>query len=232
MVKLKEAFSPMLCEEGTEEDLETEGYVAELKVDGVRCVIERGKDGIEIYSRKGTSWNSRLPDVLAPFNRIRAFYRLDGELCYIDSEGHMVFTGAQKRCQVSQPEKVRRYMHEYPLICFLFDITMLNGEDLTVLPYASRRRVLEHFIGLQNVLYGWNLRVVPVSKENKKLYLWSIEKGFEGVVLKKLSGTYQEGKRTNAWVKVKGREHTIHTLNNSSLEEPNEGSNSGWSETD
>lgn len=205
-------FQPMLCEDGTEEDLEKEDRIAELKVDGGRVVAERNGDGLRIYSRRGLLYKT-LPDISASLSKIRAFFILDGEMTYIDSNGNMVFEGSQKRLQISNPDKVERMADQFPLIYFVFDICSLNGEDLTMMPYVKRRAILSNFIALQKTLYGINnIRLIPTSTDNIKMYEWAKSKGFEGVVLKKLDGKYYPDKRHRNFLKVKCRTHTIHIL--------------------
>jgi len=133
----------------------------------------------------------------------------------------MVFSGSQKRCQVSNPKKVEEYMKKYPLIVYLWDITSLNGEDLTDMPYIQRRLILKSFIELQKALYGFaNIRLVPTSAEKHKLYEWAVDNGFEGIVLKRLLSKYESGKRNWDWIKVKAREHTLFILSEKEQSSP------------
>jgi len=208
-------FKVMLVEDGTKADLDRENYVAELKVDGGRCVAERNGNGLRLYSRRGLLYNETLPDVFESLSKIRAFFLLDGEMTYIDSEGKMIFKGAMKRLQTSKKEKIERCKKAFPLTYFVWDILQLNGEDLTNLPYAKRRIILEHFIGLQKALLNLpNIRLIPMSSDKQKLFKFAMDNGFEGIVLKNIFGKYHSGKRTNEWLKYKIREHTIYTLEN------------------
>jgi len=203
----------MLAEDGMKTDLGKEGYIAEPKLDDTRCISERDEDGIRIYGRKGLTYNEILPQIRKSLEKIRAYFRLDGGLVYIDKEGHMIFAGSQKRCQISNPKKVEQYAKAYPLIYYVWDIMMLNGENLEDLPYAKRRLILTHFIELQKALYGLdNIRLVPASTEHKKMYDFYTSKGFEGVVLKRINGKYTKAKRSFNWLKIKCRDHTPFVL--------------------
>lgn len=211
----------MLAEDGMESDLGKEGYIAEPKFDDTRCIIERDEKGLRIYGRKGLVYNEILPQIRKSFEKIRAYFRLDGGLVYIDKEGRMIFAGSQKRCQISNPNKVEKYAKAYPLIFYVWDIVMLNGENFEDLPYIKRRMILVHFIELQKALYGLeNVRIVPVSAEHKKMYDFYTKKGFEGVVLKRLSGKYTKAKRSFNWLKVKCRDHTPFVLSDNARLEP------------
>jgi len=150
--------------------------------------------------------------------KIKAYYRIIGELCYIDSEGRMVFSGSQKRCQISKPKKVEEYTEAYPLILFVFDIVSLNGDNLEDMPFYKRRAILKHFLGLQKALYGLeNIRIMPMKPKdmtNKQFYKSVTDNGYEGIVLYNLLGTYQSGKETDDILKIKIRDHTPFLLAN------------------
>lgn len=209
----------MLCGTGTEKDLDRTDYVAEPKFDGMPCVAERTlQDSLRIYGKNGLTYTKTLPEITENLQHIKAYFRIIGELVYINEKGEMIFSGSQKRCQISNSEKVEAYMKAYPLILYTFDIVMLNGENLENLPYSTRRMILQHFIGLQKELYGLkHVRIVPVSTSNREMYEWSKKKGWEGVVLKKLNGTYHKGKETDDYLKVKCRDHTIFILPNNAV---------------
>jgi len=217
--KLEEFYQMMEFEKGIESDLEKEGYACEPKFDGTPCVIERTPKGFKIYGKRGLDYSLILPDVVNSVSKFRAFYRIIGELVYFTPESKMVFSGSQKRCQISNLDKVEKYAKAYPLILFVFEITMLNGENLEDVLFYRRRKILENFIGLQKSLYDLpNIRITPIEyKERRKMFEWCIKKGWEGILLKALNGTYHSGKRTYDIIKLKRRDHTIHTLPNNAI---------------
>jgi len=211
--RLTSFYPVMLCATGSEKDLDNPDYVAEPKFDGTLCVAERMRDGIRMFGKKGLEYTKTMPDIYASLLKMRAYYRVVGELVYINDKGEMIFSGSQKRCQISKSEKVEAYTKAYPLMFYLFEIVMLNHQNLEVLPYHKRREVLVHFVKLQKALYGLeNIRVVPTSEYSREMYEWSKEKGWEGVVLKKKNGLYHKGKESDNYLKVKCRDHTIFTL--------------------
>jgi len=219
--KLGNFWEPQIVKAGFEEDLEKrKNHIALLKADGTECIVERNGEGLTLYGRRGLEYTLTLPDVVASFQKIKAYYRIIGELCYIDDKGHMVFTGSQKRCQISNPKKVEEYSKAYPLILFVFDIVNLNGENLENIPFYQRRQILTHFIGLQKALNYHeldNIRLMPMKPSNmtnREFYQSVVGKGYEGVVLYNLLGTYQSGKETDDILKIKCRDHSIYILSN------------------
>jgi len=223
--KLDSFFEPQLCEQGTEADLDNPLYIAEPKIDGTRCIVERmpGNDeGLVIYGRRGLIYNNKIKEITQPLSQIFGFFRLDGELVYLDPEGHTIFSGCQKRLQVTNPEQIEKYSKTYPLGLFLFDIVYLNGINLMPWPYHKRRTILERFVGLQQELFGWEtIRLIPTTlrtgmASRQMFELW-IKNGNEGVILKKINGSYESGKRTDNWKKVKIRDHTPFVLPNNGI---------------
>ena len=217
--KLEGFWQAQIVKTGYEDDLEKrENHVALLKADGTECIINRNGEGLILYGRRGLEYTLILPDIVESLQKIRAHYRIVGELCYIDDNGHMIFTGSQKRCQISNPKKVEEYTKAYPLILFVFDIVELNGENLEDVPFWRRWEILTHFIELQKALYGLeNIRLMPMKPNNmtnRQFYDLVVAKGYEGVVLYRLLGTYHSGKETSDILKVKCREHTVHVLAN------------------
>jgi len=213
-VKLEEWFKPMLCLNAEEPDLDSPFYIGTVKMDGTMVIIENMKNGFKFYSRRGLTYNSTIPEITEAFSRIQQSFRVIGELVYIDSEGHQVFRGSQIRCQISNKEKVDLYRKLYPVGVFLFDITDLNGINLTMFPFIKRWNILIAFHKLYSELLGWNVvRLVPISMEKRKMFDYATKKlGLEGIVLRKLNGIYEVAKRSENMKKLKGREHSIWTL--------------------
>lgn len=211
--KLDEWFSPMLVEDGTEKDIDRLNYCGQMKADGTRVIVENSVEtGLRIFSRRGLTYNENLPEITKNFI-IPQLFRIDGEVVYIDNEGHQVFQGSQLRCQTSAKEKISRAEQLYPVGLFAFDIMMLNGRDLTQLPFLKRFNILQAFVTMNREMYGWdNVRLLPITMDKKQLFEGCVNAGLEGIVLKKIDGIYQEDKRSENWLKVKAREHSIWTL--------------------
>ena len=209
--KLTNYWKPMLVEEGSEKDLDNPLYVATLKCDGTMAVVERTlENGFRIYGKRGLTF--LLPE-LENLAKIPHVFRVIGEIVYIDSEGHQVWRGCQIRCQISNRAKVEEYRKKFPIGIFLFDITHLDGFDLTNLPFFKRWNILKAFLSLYSELLDLsNVRLVPISADKRKMFEWAIGEGLEGVVLRSINGIYESGKRSKSMIKCKVREHSIFTL--------------------
>jgi bifunctional non-homologous end joining protein LigD len=101
--------------------------------------------------------------------------------------------------QVGSAATARKLAAERPVVCMLFDLLWLDGHSLCDLPYTERRARLE-----QLALSGPAWQTPPVTVGNGDAVLeTATELGLEGVVAKRLDSTYQPGRRSDAWRKVK-----------------------------
>ena len=83
----------------------------------------------------------------------------------------------------------------------LFDLLWDSGRDLTGKSVIQRRERLEEIItpvdGIQVGSY--------VEKRGVELFRLAKEKGLEGIIAKRKRSTYQAGKRSPDWLKIKAR---------------------------
>jgi len=110
---------------------------------------------------------------------------LDGEICRVDSEGRTSFSELQRG--------------DGALVCFVFDLLELDGEPLLELPLVERKSRLRKLLDPRN-------RCVSFSEDfedGDALYEAARDKGLEGIIAKRASSTYKEGKRTRDWLKIK-----------------------------
>jgi bifunctional non-homologous end joining protein LigD len=86
-----------------------------------------------------------------------------------------------------------------PVRYLVFDLLHLDGADTIALPYRERRRLLEE-LNLDGV--GWQCPRY-FAGNGATLLRASRELGLEGVVAKRLSGSYRPGRRSPDWRKIK-----------------------------
>jgi bifunctional non-homologous end joining protein LigD len=100
-----------------------------------------------------------------------------------------------------------------PVTLMVFDLLRLDGEDLTGLPLEERRERLE---GLGLGSPRW--QVPPAYDDGRTLYDATAAQGLEGVVSKKRSSRYHEGRRTAEWLKFPHRDTESYVVGGWRLE--------------
>jgi bifunctional non-homologous end joining protein LigD len=90
-------------------------------------------------------------------------------------------------------------MGEAPATYVAFDILHLEGRSLLELPYAERREALDAL-----ELDGAHLQAPRHHLgDGRTLLELTRDRGLEGLVAKRLDSSYQPGRRSRAWIKVK-----------------------------
>ena len=173
----------------------------EIKWDGVRVLAYCEHGHLRLESRNGNDVSPRYPE-------LRAFGRsmgsldvvLDGEVVAFGESGVPSFELLQQRMHLGSEAAVRRAMKEMPVTFAIFDMLWLDGHSLMGLPYSDRRRLLE-----QLDLNGKSWRTPAAHDDGEVLLAATLQQGLEGVVAKRRDSTYDAGRRSQAWVKVKNR---------------------------
>lgn len=178
------------------------GY--QLKWDGVRLLaaIEKGK--IELYSRKLLTKTSIYPEIIqqlqqyevsgSSFSSANGTYLLDGEAVVFDPvKQRPVFQ------RILQRERSRRPFQNEPPIFVLFDLLQEGDEDLRPLPYEVRHKRLSALFPEKHP----QLFVTDLFPDGRQLWDWVKTNEWEGVISKRLSSSYKEGKNHQDWFKKK-----------------------------
>jgi bifunctional non-homologous end joining protein LigD len=198
---LPDLVRPMLAVAGPlptpEED---PGWGYELKWDGVRATVY-----VEGGRPRALSRNDR--DVTASYPELRALAAslgtrqvvLDGEIVAVDERGRVSFGVLQSRMHVTKPADARRLAAQVPATFVAFDVVHLDGADTTGLPYTERRALLESL-----ALAGPAWQTGPSFRGGgADVLAGSLAQGLEGIVAKRLDSTYQPGRRSESWRKIK-----------------------------
>lgn len=82
---------------------------------------------------------------------------------------------------------------------FVFDILYFNGYDLRELPLLTRKKILKGILPkLKNVLYSDH-----IVKDGRGYFAKAENEKLEGIIAKKATSKYREGKRNKDWLKIK-----------------------------
>jgi bifunctional non-homologous end joining protein LigD len=197
---LPEKIVPMMARLGSL-PRDDDQWAFEIKWDGVRAICDSEPGRLRLHSRNLLDITPRYPEI-GRLNRALSHHRavLDGEVVALDGEGRPSFGALQRRMHVSAESTVRRLARETPVTYVIFDLLWLDGHSLMELPYAERRaRLAELGVG-----EGERWRVPDyVAGHGAQVLAATEQQGLEGVIAKRLDSTYEPGRRSPAWIKVK-----------------------------
>ncbi|OXM84460.1 hypothetical protein [Paenibacillus rigui] len=172
------------------------GY--QLKWDGVR-LLTRIRDGrIELFSRQLLNKTTLYPEAIASLEPLRH------ETCLLDGEAVMFDAGKQRPdfSLILQRERSRTLTasrEDRYFVYVLFDLLHWHGEDLRGYPYEERHRRLQELFPEKRP----QLFVTDLFPDGEALWRWVDQNSWEGVVAKRLSSPYREGKKHKDWFKKK-----------------------------
>lgn len=191
--------SPMLATAG--ELPVGDGWVYEVKWDGIRVLAIVGDGGVQLLTRTGNDITHRYPELAGLAEGLDAEdlpLVLDGEIVALDEWSRPSFHRLQARMNLNDPQRIEAAQHDVPIDLALFDVLVRGGVPMTDETYTERRAVLEA------LNFETDCVSVPRSYEDgQRLLRQMVERGFEGVVAKRADSTYRPGIRSSDWLKVK-----------------------------
>jgi bifunctional non-homologous end joining protein LigD len=163
-------------------------WMWEPKLDGYRALALIDGEDVKLRSRRGLDLGKDFPKLLAELAKqaVNGMV-LDGEIVAFDESGKPSFGAMQNRG--SGAERV---------VFYAFDLLYFAGVDLRKAPYSDRRRYLA-----QCLLPSPLVQLVHAEEDGVALHKAAMANGFEGVIGKRKNSTYEAGKRSAAWLKVK-----------------------------
>jgi bifunctional non-homologous end joining protein LigD len=196
---MPDRISPMLARLG-ELPPDEERWGFEVKWDGIRAIAFLDHGHTALQGRNFTDFTPRYPEVREVARELGARRLiLDGEVVAFDEQGRPSFERLQGRMHLASDSAVRRRMRDTPVTYVIFDVLYLDGRSTTALTYEQRRELLEAL-----ELEGPAWRAPGYHRgEGTALLAATRELGIEGIVAKRLDSTYDAGRRTSGWLKIK-----------------------------
>ncbi len=187
-------------------------WLFELKLDGYRVQAVAIDGAIKLWTRNRKDAASYFPGfaATAPIWMGNHDAIVDGEMVALDEEGRPSFSLLQdlsgmKGIGVKRGERKTGESPRAPrkgtLVYHAFDLLHLDGWDLTQVPLEERKRLLELMLREHP-----SVRYVSHVLEHGEDFQSAIKaQGLEGSIAKLRTGTYEPGKRSRSWLKVKAR---------------------------
>jgi bifunctional non-homologous end joining protein LigD len=164
-------------------------WLYEVKWDGFRAIAYVAGGDVALVSRNDNDLTARFPDVAKAIGKaVRTPNAvLDGEVCALDEQGRATFSAMQQ----GRPGTRHVYV--------AFDALEIDGESLLELPLVERHARLRELLDRR-------VRTVQLSEpfdDGDALFAAAQEQGLEGILAKRPRSTYQPGRRSRDWIKVK-----------------------------
>jgi bifunctional non-homologous end joining protein LigD len=194
------ALRPMLAE-STQRPFSRDGWVYELKYDGVRIVATRARTGdVKLLYRTGRDATATFPEVARAVAHLPCDdFVIDGEVVALDERGAASFELLQKRLGHTAAATVRRAAVTVPVVMFAFDLLAVAGHDLRGLPLSRRKELLGMLVPPIGVVRFAD----HVPREGEALFAEVSRMSLEGIVAKRALSSYRSGERSRDWLKIK-----------------------------
>jgi ATP-dependent DNA ligase len=170
----------------------------EPKWDGFRCIAVKHGSGVQLFAKSSKPLHRYFPEVAAALAALDADFILDGELA-VPVGDSLDFDAIQARLHPAE-SRIRKLAKETPALLILFDAIELDGETLTAMPLAARRKLLEVFFARHP---SPTLRLSPITTDRATAQRWldHTDGALDGIVAKRTDDVYLPGQR--AMLKVK-----------------------------
>lgn len=189
--------SPMLIAQ-MQEPFDDPGWIYELKLDGCRCVAYLEQNKVTLRNKRNMELLPRFLELEEIGKQIKERCVLDGELVVM-VKGVPDFYELQKRTILTNRIRIELGSKMLPASFVAYDCLQAGDRILLDTPLLERKQILQ---GLVNE----NDRIAVsryIREKGKQLFKLTVEKKLEGVVAKKISSFYYQGKRTKDWIKFK-----------------------------
>ncbi len=181
-------FSPMLATL-VDKPFDEPGWLYEVKWDGYRAIALLNKRKVNLVSRNNKSFNEKFYPIYDSLQKWTINAILDGEVAVLNEKGVADFGSLQNW----------RSEADGSLFYYLFDITWLEGHDLTGLPLTRRKEILKEILPKDE-----NIRLSENFETSATEFLEAAAKmGMEGIIAKKADSNYFPGERSKEWLKIK-----------------------------
>jgi bifunctional non-homologous end joining protein LigD len=175
-------------------------WVHQLKWDGYRIIawVDNGK--VELYTKKMLPKNNKFPDLVEALSQLKGTFLLDGEAVILDSQTNRPsFQKLQQRDKKRDPRTIQSSAEREQVQYIIFDLLQAGKENLRKLSFIERHD------RLREAGAGWSapLFLTDLFEDGEALWQWVVKNNWEGVVSKRKSSQYKEGKEHRDWYKRK-----------------------------
>lgn len=181
------------------EAFDSDDHLFEVKWDGTRAISFVEPAGWRAFNRNQRDMVARYPE-LAILESLPHGTALDGEIVVL-RDGKPDFSAVMSRDHATDPKRIEAMIASHPVTYVVFDVLYSNYEPTIGLPLLERKELLA---ALLDGVESPHLAKSEGIRGRGTAFFEEIERmDLEGMVAKELASSYQPGKRTDSWVKVK-----------------------------
>ena len=179
-------YKPMMAHGAKDADalLKDSDFVAEIKWDGIRGMLECFGGEPHLYSRLGNDRISDAAFLVEAMDGRETDVVLDGELYLPDGTSSDVADKA----------------NEDKLLYVAYDVLFHDGQEYLDHSYSERMKLLDQIVAQ---IGHPRVQLTVVSEQPSDLLEVMKDMGREGIMMKRKSGVYRPGKRSWDWQKIK-----------------------------
>jgi DNA ligase-1 len=211
-VPFRPAMLAHALEESDMRGLDPQDFMAEWKWDGTRIqavsgVSEDGQPAKRLYSRTGEDISKAFPDLLEALRQPGA---IDGELLILRDGRVQTFNVLQQR--LNRKAVTPKLLLEFPAHIRAYDLLVDGEQDIRDLPFAERRKRLEHFVERLNdprvdisplVNFDTWEELTAARADPAAAGAGHDAEAVEGIMLKRRDAPYVPGRPKGPWWKWK-----------------------------
>ena len=191
----RHVYKPMLAKVA-DKAFTDKNWIFEIKWDGFRAISYIDEE-LSVKSRNEKELKYSFPE-LTGLTRLARNLVVDGEIVVM-RRGKPDFQDLLERGQTVSPREIEKLSGETPATYIVFDVLEKDGKPLTKLPLIERKKILK-----DSLAEGKNVLISDFIEEKGEAYYKSaVDKGLEGVMAKKKDSQYEEGLRSENWLKIK-----------------------------
>ncbi|MBC7428266.1 MAG: DNA ligase D [Bacteriovorax sp.] len=186
-------------------------WIHEIKFDGYRTICRKDKKKVQLLTRSGLDWSTKYKNLQKECEKLPVqSIVMDGEIVWIDKQGHSSFDGLQNALEADKSEE---------LVYYVFDLLYLNGHDCREMPLFERKNLLKEVISSsdsEKIIYShhWDENGASVFKS-------ACQNKLEGIISKNIDAGYVSG-RSKDWQKIKCTNMQEFVIGGYTLRETNE----------
>ena len=184
----------------TEKEFDSSQWIYEIKWDGYRVISEIKNKIVNLYSRNGISFNKQFEPVARSLEKLPVDTAVfDGEIVVLGEKGKSDFKLLQQYIRTKKGF----------IVYYIFDILFINGFNLLDVELISRKKILKEIIAQFTAFPDKESGHIRLSDyiENDGINFFKIatKNDLEGIIAKKKDSTYEPGRRSRTWLKMKSK---------------------------